>query len=89
VLDLRAVRDGEWALPFTPYWLHVDADVLAIEAVDSPAPGGMAFEELSALLRRLRPGAIGAQVTVFDPDLDLDGSVARALTDCLVEGLST
>jgi arginase len=73
--------------PQVPYWLHVDADVLDLPAVDSPAPGGLAFEELSALLRELAPGAVGVQVTVFDPDLDADGSQARALTDCLVGGL--
>ncbi len=33
-------------------------------------------------------GAVGVQVTVFDPDLDADGSQARALTDCLVSGLT-
>jgi arginase len=87
VIDLDALRAGEWALPRAPYWLHVDADVLAIDAVDSPAPGGLSFAELAALLQRLRGGAIGVQVTVFDPDLDPDGSIAAALTDCLVEGL--
>jgi arginase len=88
VIDLAALRAGEWAEPLTPYWLHVDADVLDIEAVDSPAPGGMSFAELSALLQRLRGGAVGVQVTVFDPDLDPDGSIARALADCLVDGLA-
>ena len=29
-----------------------------------------------------------AQVTVFDPDLDPDGSHARLLTDILVTGLA-
>jgi arginase len=87
VIDLEALRGGEWAVPTVPYWLHVDADVLAIDAVDSPAPGGLSFDELAALLSRLRDGAVGAQVPVFDPDLDPDGSIARSLTDCLVEGL--
>jgi arginase len=87
VIDLDALRAREWAEPFAPYWLHVDADVLAIDAVDSPAPGGMSFDELAALLARLAPGAVGVQVTIFDPDLDPDGSIAEALTDCLVRGL--
>ena len=47
----------------------------------------MSFDELAALLARLAPGAVGAQVTVFDPDLDPDGSIAEALTDCLVRWL--
>jgi arginase len=87
VIDLDALRGGEWALPPVPYWLHVDADVLAIDAVDSPAPGGLSFDELAALLARLAPGAVGVQVTVFDPDLDPDGSIAEAVTDSLVRGL--
>ena len=70
------------------YWIHVDADVIdsaLLPAVDSPAPDGLTFEELAELLRGLLAGpALGLQVTVFDPDLDPDGSQARALTDCLV-----
>jgi arginase len=68
-----------------PYWIHVDADVTGISAVDSPAPGGLSFDELTSLLRFLLAGdAVGLQVTVFDPALDPDGSQARGLTDCLV-----
>ena len=70
------------------YWIHVDADVVdsaLLGAVDSPAPDGLGFEELAALVRGLLAGrAVGMQLTVFDPDLDPDGSQARALTDCLV-----
>jgi arginase len=35
------------------------------------------------------PRAAGAQVTVFDPDLDPDGSHACLLTDILVTGLGS
>jgi arginase len=91
VLDLEAVRGGAFVTPDVPYWVHVDADVLdsaLVPAVDSPALDGLTFDELSALLRLLLTGeAIGMQVTVFDPDLDPDGSQARALTDCLVSAL--
>jgi arginase len=79
VIDLAALRAGEFAAPDQPYWLHVDADVLDLPAVDSPQPGGLSFDELSALLARLLPGAIGMQVTVLDPDLDPDGSQAEGL----------
>ena len=85
--ELRALRP---VVPDLPYWLHVDADVIdsaLLPAVDSPAPDGLTFEELSALLREVAPGAVGVQITVFDPDLDADGSQAAALTDCLVRGL--
>jgi arginase len=91
VLDLAALRSGAMTVPAAPYWVHVDADVLdsaLVPAVDSPAPDGLTFAELASLLRALLAGdAIGLQVTVFDPDLDPDGSQARALTDCLVSAL--
>jgi arginase len=90
VLDLDALRGGA-SSPRGAYWVHVDADVLdsaLVPAVDSPAPDGLRFDELAALLRALLAGdAVGMQVTVFDPDLDPDGSQARALTDCLVSSL--
>jgi arginase len=93
VLDREALRSGAAASFDVPYWIHVDADVIdsaLIPAVDSPAPDGLTFEELAALLRTLLDGpAVGLQVTIFDPDLDPDGSQARALTDCLVSALST
>ena len=91
VLGLDELRARGPVVPAVPYWVHVDADVLdsaLLPAVDSPAPGGLTFEELSALLRTLLEGPVaGVQITVFDPDLDPDGTQARALTDCLVTGL--
>jgi arginase len=91
VLDLAALRGDAFVVPDVPYWVHVDADVVdsaLLPAVDAPAPDGLAFAELAALVRRLLSGAVGLQVTVFDPDLDPDGSQARALTDCLVSALA-
>lgn len=72
------------------YWLHVDVDVLDPEhlpAVDSPDPGGLHPDQLTELLQALAPGALGAQITVFDPDLDPDGRYAHMLTDVLDQGL--
>jgi arginase len=72
------------------YWLHVDVDVLdpaVMPAVDSPDPGGFTPAQLVELLVSLASGAIGAQVTVFDPDLDPDGRYASLLTDIIVSGL--
>jgi arginase len=89
VIDLQALRAGEWALPPVPYWVHVDADVLRLDAVDSPQPGGLSYDELAELLRRLLAGpAVGMQVTIFDPDLDPNGTAAEALTACLVTGMA-
>jgi arginase len=73
------------------YWLHLDVDVLEpaiMPAVDSPAPGGLDAGQLTGLLTELAPGAAGAQVTVFDPDLDPGGSYARLISDILVHGLA-
>jgi arginase len=72
------------------YWLHLDVDILdprVMPAVDSPSPGGLGVAQLTELLAGLAPGAAGAQVTVFDPDLDPDGTHARLLTGVLAEGL--
>jgi arginase len=72
------------------WWLHVDVDVLdptVLPAVDSPDPGGLEAAELVELLRRLAPHALGAQVTVFDPDLDPDGRYATLLAALVAEGL--
>jgi arginase len=73
------------------YWIHLDVDILdpkVMPAVDSPDPGGLNAAELTELLTALAPRAVGAQVTVFDPDLDPDGGHARLLTDILVTGLA-
>ena len=72
------------------YWLQVDVDVLdpsVMPAVDSPDPVGITAAQLTDLLRGLAPGAVGASITVFDPDLDPDGRYARLLTEVLSVGL--
>jgi arginase len=56
-------------------------------AVDSPAPGGAGPSQLTAMIAVLAPGAAGADVTVFDPDLDPDGRHTRLLAGLLAEGL--
>ncbi|MCE0508897.1 arginase family protein [Microbacterium sp. KKR3/1] len=93
VLALGAARVGADAAAVAgpAYWLQVDVDVLdpaVMPAVDSPDPGGIGAADLTALLRKLAPQAVGASVTVFDPDLDPDGRYARLLVDILTEGLS-
>lgn len=73
----RAAREIADAAHLDGYWLHVDVEVLDPEhlpAVDSPDPGGLDPAELAALLEALAPTAVGAQVTVFDPDLDPTGA---------------
>jgi len=68
------------------FWIHLDLDILdptVMSSVDSPDPDGLFAEELSALLSLLAPRASGADVTIFDPDLDPDGTDAQLLTDLL------
>ncbi len=90
-LDADAVAATVLETTGPGYWLQVDVDVLdpsVMPAVDSPDPGGLMPEQLSRMLTALAPQAIGASVTVFDPDLDPDGRYARLLTDILVPGLA-
>ncbi len=73
------------------YWLQLDVDVLDpafMPAVDSPDAGGLSPSQLISLLRGLAPGAVGASVTVFDPELDPTGEYATLLADIIVEGLA-
>jgi arginase len=72
------------------FWLHLDADVLDDEimpAVDYRMPGGLSWEELVVVLRAsVSGGAVGVNVTIFNPKLDGGGSIARAFVDALVRG---
>jgi arginase len=92
-----AARSAQWARnqlhECLGYWVHVDVDVLdpaVMPAVDAPDPGGIAYAELELLLSGLvgAPECLGVQVTVFDPDYDVDGTYARDVTETLVAGLS-
>jgi arginase len=74
------------------FWVHLDCDVLdddVMPAVDYRLPGGLSWAELATVLRAARrSGAmVGLDVTIFNPALDTDGSIARALVACLTEGL--
>lgn len=84
-----ALREVVSACP-RGYWLHLDVDILdpaVMPAVDSPSPGGLQPEHLRDLLRRLAPGAVGIDVTVYDPDVDPDGRWGLLLVEVLADGL--
>uniref|UniRef100_A0AAU3GNZ5 Arginase family protein n=1 Tax=Streptomyces sp. NBC_01401 TaxID=2903854 RepID=A0AAU3GNZ5_9ACTN len=71
------------------FWVHLDADVLdpsVMPAVDSPDDGGLFPDELATLLRMLvgSRGCVGLNVTIYDPDLDPDGTAGALLTDLVV-----
>jgi arginase len=77
------------------FWIHLDADVLEdliMPAVDYRLAdgGGLSFSELSDLLKTLLGSgrAVGMDITIFNPRLDLDGSITRRFVSSLVQGLS-
>jgi arginase len=77
------------------FWIHLDADVLddsIMPAVDYRlgGGGGLSFSELSELLKTLVTSdhAVGMDITIFNPKLDLDGSITRRFVSSLVQGLS-
>ena len=70
------------------FWIHLDADVLdpaVMPAVDSPEPGGPDLDELAALLLPLvrHPGALGMELTIYDPVLDPDDACGQRLVSLL------
>lgn len=71
------------------FWVHLDADVLdpsVMPAVDSPDPDGLLPDELVELLRPLlaSPNCAGLNVTIYDPDLDPEGTAGALLADIVV-----
>ncbi|MEV7506823.1 arginase family protein [Streptomyces sp. NPDC004311] len=85
----RSALDGLHPPVTAGFWVHLDADVLDPEvmpAVDSPDPGGLRPEELATLLGTLvgSPRCVGLNVTIYDPDLDPDGSAGALLADLVV-----
>jgi len=71
------------------FWVHLDVDVLddaLMPAVDYRHPGGMSWEEAAKVLSGLLTSdrARGLEVTIFNPRLDPDGSIARNLADLIV-----
>lgn len=76
------------------YWVHLDLDVLdnaVMPAVDSPQPGGLPPDQLVLLLGELLASdlAYGVDVTIYDPELDPDGSCGALVTDTLEKALGT
>jgi arginase len=74
------------------FWIHLDADVLddaVMPAVDYRIPDGLSWDELAAVLRSsVGSGrAVGINITIFNPKLDGDGSIARTFTEALARGL--
>ncbi|MFE5919445.1 arginase family protein [Streptomyces sp. NPDC056468] len=89
----RGAVDRLTAGASTGFWVHLDVDVLddaIMPAVDYRLPGGLTWEELESVLRTALgdPRAVGLDVTIFNPRLDPDGTIATRLAECLRRGLS-
>jgi arginase len=74
------------------FWIHLDCDVLddaVMPAVDYRLPGGLSWNELETVIAvAIESGdAVGLEVTIFNPALDPDGAIARALVGRLVSAL--
>ena len=72
--------------------MHLDCDALddaMMPAVDYRLPGGLHWDELETVIRlAIDSGrAVGLQVTIFNPRLDHDRSIARRLVACLARSL--
>jgi arginase len=77
----------------TGFWIHLDVDVLddtIMPAVDYRLPDGLSWDELTTVLRVATASdrLAGLEVTIFNPTLDADGRIARALVDALIAGIS-
>ena len=74
------------------FWVHLDCDVLddaVMPAVDYRLAGGLAWDELETVLRvAISSGqVVGLEITIFNPMLDPDGTIARSLVECLGRAL--
>jgi arginase len=95
-LEPTALLGAIWATldqePNWPFWIHLDVDVLdesIMPAVDSPGSPGIAPQQMIGTIAALTASArcLGMTVTVFDPDLDPDGRLARSLVGMLRKAL--
>ena len=74
------------------FWIHLDADVLndtIMPAVDYRLENGLSYSELTEVLNILfaTKRVVGMTITIFNPHLDLDGSIANKFVSSIVDGL--
>ncbi|EHK57899.1 arginase family protein [Allomesorhizobium alhagi] len=74
------------------FWLHLDADVLdakIMPAVDYIVEGGLAWDELIHVLRQAfsTERVVGMNITILNPALDKDGSIAARFVDAVASGM--
>ncbi|MBS4007633.1 MAG: arginase family protein [Clostridium sp.] len=74
------------------FWIHVDVDVLddaVMPAVDYRMSDGLSVGEMVTTIQRLiKTGrAAGMNISIFNPTLDWDGSLAKKLVAIMAKGL--
>jgi arginase len=92
----RAARDALARLhrpELAGVWIHLDCDAVDDElmpAVDYRLPGGLSWAELETVLRlAIDTGrVVGLEITIFNPALDGDGTIAHDLVACLAQALT-
>jgi arginase len=87
---MKVAEDAAW--PDRRYWVHFDVDVIDADlmpAVDHPEPDGPDWETTERILHQVvwSGGAVGLEVTIFDPDLDPSGELTDRLADLLVRAV--
>jgi len=75
------------------FWLHFDTDVLSDDvnpAVEYRLPGGLRFEQVEYFIRQLllTGKMAGMSVTIFNPLLDADSTIAKKISATLVSAFS-
>jgi arginase len=75
------------------FWIHIDADVLddaLMPAVDYRKPDGLSWEELTEIVQAaIATGrARGLELTIFNPTIDPDGTLAGRFVDFLTDTLT-
>jgi arginase len=78
--------------PSNGFWIHFDADALdqsIMQAVDDPRPDGLSWGDVVAALQAaIGSGcAVGLQITIYNPDFDVDESNGRGLAAAINEAL--
>jgi arginase len=74
------------------FFVHIDADCLdddIMPAVDYRTMGGLSWKEFGTILEVILASGkvVGLEVTIYNPDLDIDESAGQGLVDALVAAL--
>ena len=75
------------------FWLHLDADALddaVMPAVDYRLPQGLSFDDLEIIVGTALAShrAVGLEITIFNPHLDPESTIARSFVDALARSLT-